>query len=311
MPERVDQPRRIRARRDLPRQHKLEPARVAANGPHPQVARIDLGNALADRGAHLFGCIVEARHHEGQGQIGAANGGADAAGFPIGVDHQPRQVRRQERNVVQHSRKLCREGIAALDHALLQHRLLAHRVVGAGAGHHEDVLAMVHRIVGRARLRIAAEAPRRLLARRLPAIGRLNLRERYRILAEAEKVGVLHRQQLPLQVLRHRHAARPVRCAIGQRVLAPFEKRLHVVGDALAVVHRHHDGGAAEGPIAGREHLGIARAHAFPLGPHPVGKHHAPLVEIVAETLLPHRGDHHAAADVVLRARHVHRRAPA
>ena len=122
---------------------------------------------------------------------------------------------------------------------------------------------------------------------------------------------MLNRQKLPLQVLRHRHPLRAVRCLVRQRVGAALQIRLHVVGNPLAVVHRHHDGGPAEGPVARREHLGIVRAHALPLGPHPVRLHQSPLVEVIAETLLPHRGDHHAARDVVLRARHVHRRAPA
>jgi hypothetical protein len=70
------------------------------------------------------------------------------------------------------------------------------------------------------------------------------------------------------------------------------------------VVHGHDDGRAAEGAVARGEDLGVFGAHALEVGPHPVPVHQA-------LRLLADGGDHHAAVDLVLRARDRHRPAAA
>ena len=104
----------------------------------------------------------------------------------------------------------------------------------------------------------------------------------------------------PHEVLGDRHAASAVGRAPGQRVPVALEKVRQVVGGALPVLHRHHEGGASEGAVAGREDLRVRGTHRIPLGADPVRRHHVRPVELLADAALPDRGDHRAAEDLVL-----------
>ena len=88
--------------------------------------------------------------------------------------------------------------------------------------------------------------------------------------------------------------------APGQRVPVALEEVPQVVGGALPVLHRHHDGGTSEGAVADREYHWIRGTHRIPLGAYPVRRHHVRPVELLADAALPDRGDHRAAKDLVL-----------
>ena len=89
--------------------------------------------------------------------------------------------------------------------------------------------------------------------------------------------------------------------------MVAFEKVPHVVSGALSMMHRHHDGGAAERAVAGREYVGVPGLHGVPLGANPIRQHHAGGFELVADPTLTNRCDHRAAENLVLAALHFNR----
>ena len=175
----------------------------------------------------------------------------------------------------------------------------------------EIVTELIDGVVGAAGLRVAPIAARGLASGRVGRVGLLDFGEGHRVLAQTEEPRVVQRECLPLEILRHRHAAGAVRGAVGKRIGAAFEKRLDVVGRALAVVHGHDDGRAAEGAVARGEHLRVARAHAVEARAHPPGVHQRRALQLLADALLSDRRDHHAALDIMLAAGDRHRAAPA
>ena len=168
-------------------------------------------------------------------------------------------------------------------HAPVEHRFQLGAVAGVGAGHREDVFTVQHRVVGRAGLGVAAVAARGLGPGGVQVVGELDLGKLGRLPAEPHEHRLLDGEFLPHEILGHGHPAGAVRGAVGQGLAFALEEVPQVVGGALPVVHGHHDGGAAEGAVAGREHLGVRGAHGVPLGVHPVRAHHPGTVELLAD----------------------------
>ena len=121
---------------------------------------------------------------------------------------------------------------------------------------------------------------------------------------------MLDGETLPHHILSHLHPTGAVGGAIRQRSVVAFEEGADVVSGALAVVHGHDDGRAAEGSVAGGKDHRVGGAHGAEVGAHPVGQHHVQGVELLADPLLPDGGDHHAALDLVLAAGHRERLSP-
>ena len=190
---------------------------------------------------------------------------------------------------------------------LPQDRPLGGRVVGPGARHDEDLLAQAHAVFRRAGLGVAAIAARRLVAGGLLVIGRSRSRGRPPGLSPRPwKCCSWRGNDLPVGVLGDRHPPGAEGRAIGQRLGDAVERRLDVIGGAVAMLHGHDDGRAAEGAVAGGEDLGVGRAHRVPVGAHAVAGHQARATPSSSiRGLLADRHDDHAAIDVVLAAGHV------
>ena len=201
-------------------------------------------------------------------------------------------------------RLVHRKGIVPGPEALLQHGAVLGRVLGRGARHDEDVLAVAHRVVERAGLGIAAVAARRLGPGLVPAVGGLDLREGDRVGAKAVERLLLAVDHLPQwDLARPRHPPGAERRAVGHRVLPALQEGLHVVGRPVAVLHGHDDGRAAEGAVAGGEDLVVIRCAWNPRSVLTRSLAIRPQTgQLIALGLLADRGDHHAAVDVVLGA---------
>ncbi len=104
-------------------------------------------------------------------------GGADLARLAVGIDHQSRKIGRQEDDIVHASRPALRKRIFPNAQALLQHGLKLGVIRRIGSRHGEDVFPVLHGVVRRARLGVAAVAARGLVARRFPVVGGLDLGE--------------------------------------------------------------------------------------------------------------------------------------
>ena len=205
--------------------------------------------------------------------------GCRVAGVAIGVDHQARQIGRQQHQVVEGGVVVLGEGVGLGAKPLLEDRNLRLDVGHRCAGHHEDVLARLHRIIRRAGLGIAAIAAGGLFLRGHVIVSGLDLGEGRRIGAKPVECLVTAREDFPVDVLSGRNVARAIGRAVGQRLGDAIKERLHVMRGAVAVHHGHHDGGAAEGAVTRREDLRVFGAHRVPVGLHAVAGHQAVCVE--------------------------------
>ena len=194
------------------------------------------------------------------------------------------------------------EGVGLGLQPLLEDCRLRANVRHRRAGHYEDVLARLHRVIRRTGFGIAAIAACCLFLGRHVVVGGLDLGEGGRIGAQTVERLVAAREDFPVDVLCRRNAARPVGCAVGQRLGNAVKERLHIMRSTVAMHHRHHDGGAAEGAVASGEDLRVFGAHRGPVGLHAVAGHQALAVEFGGFGLLAHGHDHHAAVDVALGA---------
>ena len=127
-----------------------------------------------------------------------------------------------------------RKRVLAQVQAPVEHRLELRRILRVRPGHREDVLAVLHRVVGGAGLRVAAVAACRFRPGGIGVVGELDLGKLGRSLAQSAKHRILDGKLLPHEVLGDRHAAGAVGRAIGQRVPVALEKVPQVVGGALA-----------------------------------------------------------------------------
>ena len=238
----------------------------------------------ADRGANLLGRVVEAADQERRRQLEpVAQRRRHSARVAVRVDDQPREVRRQEHEVVERRHLGVEVRLVRHPQPAREDRALLRRVGRPGARHDEDVLARADVVVRRARLGVAAVAARGLALRRLGVVRRLDLRELDGVRAEAVERLVLAREHLPQRVLRDGHATRLERRAVGQRVAHALQELLHVVRGAVPVVHRHDDRRGAEGAVTGGEDVGVGRAHRVPVRAHALAAHQPALVEVLAD----------------------------
>ena len=288
----------------------LYPAGVVANR-----FRADIGGAVGHNGggvgfANLVGRKIHAGHHERDLELEAIDSTELGRGFTIlavRVDNQARQVGRQEYQVVQRRDVLDAERIIAVFQPALQDTGLDLGVLRVDARHRENRLAAGHGIVGRTGFGVAAKTACRFELRFVGGVGRFDFRELDRDLAEAMEFLMNSRVDFPGRIVTNWYVPGAVRRAIGQGIFVTFEICLHIVGRAVALVHRFDDGRTAEGAVARGEYLRILGYHALEAGLDAVPVHQAALRELIAFGLLADRGNHETAFDFMLRARDIDR----
>ena len=293
---------------------QLYPARTLAERAAAETRRAMLRDGAGVGRADLAGRLVEPGDDERNLHPQAfdrAQIGARIAILAIRVDHQPRQVGRQENQVVEGRLVLLAERVVAVLQPSLQNTRLDLDLLRRYSRHREDRFAAADRVVGRAGLGVAAKTARGLEFGFGLCVGGLDLGKLDRHLAEAVELLLDARVKFPGRVVANRHATGAVWRAIGQRIVVALQKSLDVIGGTMALVHGFDDGRTAKGAVAGGEYLVIVGAHTVETRAHAVPVHQPELVELAALGFLPDRGNHQAAVDVVLRALDIDRPAAA